>query len=109
MNTPLSTGIEAGATEIHIIYLDPDVRNIPVTKLQNTMNVPDRSLAIALGVSAHRDIGNARWINKGPAILAGGGKNQHAQRDSKALVRTVSRLQEEPGGGFGYLPLAIRR
>ena len=37
MNTPLQPAIDAGADILHVIYLDPEVENIPLGHLENTL------------------------------------------------------------------------
>src|SRR4029434_10469105 len=69
MNTPLTTAIDAGATELHVIYLDPDVSKIPVMALPNTIDTFSRVYAIMLASNINEDIQTASWINEGLETL----------------------------------------
>ena len=80
MNTPLRPAIAAGASELHVIYLDPDVRNIPVTAMESTLDVLTQSLAIAFAAMTLRDIEIAALINED--IRLGTAHNDSNQPDS---------------------------
>ncbi len=94
MNTPLRPAIRAGATELHVIYMDPDVRRIPLPRLRNSMNTFYRMLVISFGLTVSRDIGRARAINRRL------GRNAQAAR--RDVVTGAPRDQE-------YRPLTIHR
>jgi NTE family protein len=70
MNTPLSPAIHAGAETIHLIYLDPDVRDIPVEALQSTIDIMSRTFSILLAMTMNRDVADASRINRGLAEMA---------------------------------------
>jgi predicted acylesterase/phospholipase RssA len=109
MNTPLKPAIKEGATELHIIYLDPKVENIPLTKLQNTLDTFDRSLAISFATKANQDIDNLRWINDGLDALANINGSTDPDREMEALMRTVSRVREKGAQGTRYRKLTLHR
>jgi NTE family protein len=64
MNTPLRPAIQAGANELHVIYMDPDVWRIPLPRLRNTLNTLYRMLVISFGLTVSRDIHTAAAINR---------------------------------------------
>jgi predicted acylesterase/phospholipase RssA len=64
MNTPLRPAIHAGAGDLHVIYMDPDVRRIPLPRIRNSINTFHRLLVISFGLTVSRDIANARAINR---------------------------------------------
>jgi predicted acylesterase/phospholipase RssA len=64
MNTPLRPALRAGATEIHVVYMDPDVRNIPLPQVRNTLNTFYRMLVVSFGLVVSRDIGTVEGINR---------------------------------------------
>jgi predicted acylesterase/phospholipase RssA len=72
MNTPLRPVIEAGATTIHVIYMDPDVRAIPLPRVRNTLSDLYRSLVIQFAGTINRDIEIARRLNRGLELLESG-------------------------------------
>ncbi|HEV3073703.1 MAG TPA: patatin-like phospholipase family protein [Thermoanaerobaculia bacterium] len=63
MNTPLSPAIHAGADLLFVIYLDPDVRNIPLSGLDTSVTTFQRMFAIATAANFNRDIEMAEQIN----------------------------------------------
>lgn len=65
MNTPLSPAIHAGATELHVVYLDPDIDRIPLAERQSTLGALQRTLAIAMAGIMDRDVAAAQRINHG--------------------------------------------
>jgi predicted acylesterase/phospholipase RssA len=63
MNTPLSPAIAAGATDIHVVYVDPRVEEIPLPEMQTTMSAMQRMLYIMWADTVERDIREAARIN----------------------------------------------
>jgi len=64
MNTPLSPTIHAGATDVHVVYLDPEVPEIPVSLFHSTLATLQRSLAISFAGIFNRDIEDAERVNQ---------------------------------------------
>jgi predicted acylesterase/phospholipase RssA len=64
MNTPLQPAIQAGASDLHVVYMDPDVEQIPLPRMRNTLNTLYRMLVISFGLTVSRDIGVAAAINR---------------------------------------------
>lgn len=110
MNTPMKPAIDSGATEIHIIYVDPDIAAIPVVKLQNTMGMFERSLAIAFAARTNQDIENARWINEGLALARSHrAHDTHSPREKKASNRTAGRIRARADTDHPHHELTIHR
>lgn len=93
MNTPLNLGIEAGADVLHVIYLDPDVRFIPILPVRNTLDTTGRFLVISFAATMNRDIEVARRINKGIDVferaVSGGSLDKG---DTRAFIFAAQRL-----------------
>jgi predicted acylesterase/phospholipase RssA len=70
-NTPLVSAIEAGADTLHVIYLDPNVINIPLQRLRNTLDTINKLYTINKAALLNRDIAMARHVN---AVLESVGK-----------------------------------
>ena len=51
MNTPLSPAIHSGARVLHVIYLDPDIKCLPLSDLQTTLGTLQRIMTIARAAS----------------------------------------------------------
>jgi predicted acylesterase/phospholipase RssA len=64
MNTPLRPAIEAGADTLHVVYLDPNVKNIPVRRLRNTIDTINKLYIINKAEILNRDIDRAEVINR---------------------------------------------
>src|SRR5215813_5740787 len=59
MNTPLKSAIQAGADFLHVIYLDPNINQIPLKVLQNTYNTLDRTILIHNATVTNEDVATA--------------------------------------------------
>jgi predicted acylesterase/phospholipase RssA len=94
MNTPLRPAIQAGADQLHVIYMDPDVLRIPLPRVRNTMNTFYRMLVISFGLTVSRDIATASAINR------------RVQRGEAAVDRSVLTGAPRP---TDYRPLTIHR
>jgi NTE family protein len=64
MNTPLSPAIREGANVLHVIYLDPDLKDVPIDSTGGTLDMLNRFAALAFASQVNRDIKQARSINQ---------------------------------------------
>ncbi len=64
LNTPLTPAIHAGGTEIYIVYLDPDIRSLPLADEENTLETLYRMQQIGWASSVKSDLDAARRINE---------------------------------------------
>lgn len=71
MNTPLKPAIDAGAESLHIIYMDPNLAEIPLPRLANTPNDLYRSLIIEFAATLKRDLELAAKVNRVVAAQTG--------------------------------------
>jgi predicted acylesterase/phospholipase RssA len=94
MNTPLLPAIQAGASHLHVMYMDPEVERIPLPRIRNTLNTLYRMLAISFGLTVSRDIRVAAAINR------------QLRRDEEAAYTSV--VSGEPRARK-YRPLTIHR
>lgn len=99
LNTPLSPaikGLRAIAPDkndewiLHVIYLDPDLKDVPPGRGNNTMDTISRFAALSFASQVNRDIKQARHINK-------------------ALETKHQDGSVEPPKGVEYRPLTIHR
>ncbi len=63
-NTPIMPAIEQGATEIHVISLNPKMKALPIGHLDNTISTFIRVYMAMLSSKIAEDIALARWINE---------------------------------------------
>jgi len=124
MNTPLLPAIDEGADILHVIYMDPDVSNIPQVDLQNTLQTlyrmqvigwarlinheveHDKTLNGAIKILGEIDPGAAKIIEDG--FLAGDPDSKFAHRLKRPPGRrevTIHRYHpaENLGGLLGFL------
>jgi NTE family protein len=110
MNSPLKPALDLGATELHVVYMDPNVKNIPITKLQNTIDVFDRALMINFAERANNDIATARKINEGlDAIQKLSSGAPASPSDDIAVIRVANQIQKRIDEGAPYRKLTIHR
>lgn len=106
MNSALKPAIEAGAHEIHLVYVDPAVKDIPVDPGAGTVSVFARALMIELAIALNNDIEAAGRVNAGLAQLAADAEGTSVE-SAKALVRTAGRLAHARKAQ--YRPITIHR
>jgi predicted acylesterase/phospholipase RssA len=125
MNTPLNYAIDAGASTLHVIYLDSALQAIPLRRLQNTLDTFDRVYTVMKASKFDEDIWIATRVNEGIAAAQRIAKlGTVSDEDAKLFIRvagqvvghinkkrppkralTIHRYHpcEELGGGLGYL------
>jgi predicted acylesterase/phospholipase RssA len=69
LNTPLVPAIDAGADILHVIYMDPDVSNIPQVDLGSTLQTMYRMQVIGWARLINREIEHDRTLNGAVRIL----------------------------------------
>ena len=113
MNTPLNCAIQTGATTLFVIYLDPDVGNIPTQRLMNTIDTMDRVYTIMLATKINEDIDTAAWINEGLTVMervaAAGSAAELSDADVMAFVRVAAQIAERVKAGEQFKKLTIHR
>jgi predicted acylesterase/phospholipase RssA len=75
MNTPLKPAVvDGGADVLHVVYLNTDVKKMPVEALQSTLDTLYRTQIIAWTESVNSDIKEANAYNRGLELIAQGEK-----------------------------------
>jgi NTE family protein len=92
MNTPLKPAIDAGASTLHVVYVDPLVRNMPSTKLSSTMDIFQRAMAISFAAATNRDIEAAAEINQQLRQKGGGEKKSAPALTKRKIAKGVARM-----------------
>jgi predicted acylesterase/phospholipase RssA len=109
-NTPLNCAIEAGATTLHVIYIDPDIENIPLSRMESTMDVFDRLLLINWASKTNEDIDTARWINEGLDVIERAERGGDlSDADARAFIRVAGQIERKMKAGTPYRKLTIHR
>ncbi len=110
MNTPLRCAIQAGDTTLHVIYMDPNVKNIPLQTLQSSIDVLDRVLVITSASKLGEDIETAAWINEGLEVIERAARgNSLSDGDINTFVRVASQLYQKTRLGKPYRKLTVHR
>lgn len=92
-NTPLSPAIKAGATELHVILLDPRETHVRLNAEPSTADTILRSYSQMLAVIFREDIETARWINAGLRASAHYQQTRQVSSDEvEDFVRVASQL-----------------
>jgi predicted acylesterase/phospholipase RssA len=64
LNTPLKPAIDAGGDILHVIYMDPDIKNIHIAEMENTVTTMWRAQAVAWANAVNGDIDSAERTNQ---------------------------------------------
>lgn len=107
-NTPLNPAIRSGATNLHVIYLDPNPRFIRLIGEANTLDTIMRVYYVMLATKIAEDVETARWINAGLDAIADF-RIQETISDSaiRDIVRVIGPLVSEDH--LKYRRLTIHR
>ena len=128
MNAPLLPVVH-GSDVLHIVYMDPDVRNIPVEAIKTTLGVLDRLLVTNFAYAMNRAIESIFNFNQSvrlirsltkasgddPAQLqafnsmAAGLKQRVGDGDYDPLVVHRYHPRDDLGGVIGFLDLSIEQ
>jgi predicted acylesterase/phospholipase RssA len=100
-NTPLKPAIEMGARELHVIYLNPDPRLVPLQGQPSTIDTMMRVYFMMLAAKMVEDIETARWINDGLKVMERFSTDgEIGPPEVTKLVRVASRLLVKGNGHY---------
>ncbi len=107
LNTPIGPAVDAGATTIHVVSLNPKMTQLPERHIDNTLDTFNRVYAAMLVSKVDEDVASARWINEGIEVLervdAGEDVNAETMQRFVRVARVISsRLHAE-----GKLPSKV--
>jgi NTE family protein len=109
MNTPLSPAIKSGADILHMVYLDPDVKAIPLLPVRDTVDTFSRYITIGFASAVNNDIETARQINMGLDVLERAAKGDALSgADLRPFILAAGKLAPF-AGKKGYKKLVIHR
>ena len=105
-NTPLKPAIDLGATELHVIYLDPDPRFVPLKSPPNTLDTVMRVFYTMLATKIKEDVETARWINDGLTTLSHFNANgQASSQQAASIVKIAGKLVSHVQNPYHFLTL----
>jgi NTE family protein len=98
LNTPLKPAIDAGANELHVVYLDPAPGAVPLRAVGSTVDTMGRMFVASFAATMRRDIDVARQTNRDVAAGHRGHKPAHRQ-----ITIHLYHPKEDTGGALGML------
>ena len=113
LNTPLGPALRGlramapGESEyvLHVIYLDPDLRDVPLDQANGTMETLNRFNALSFASQVNRDVKKARQINQALELLRlNGGTGRRAGPALARVEESVRALVKDR-----HRPLTIHR
>jgi len=106
LNSPLGPVIAAGATTIHLVFLDPHIYNIALTPLPSTADTFYRLTAIIWAANVRQDLLAAAAIN---ALVHRSAAPENRGRPYREVTIHVYRPATALGGGDSVLDFHARR
>ena len=110
LNTPLKPALQAGATVFHVIYLDPNIKDVPFGRFPNTLETFNRMWSIMMASTVNRDIKRADELNRGMELL------QRAERgmaipdgEARSFVQALDLVRTKFLTEAAYKPVTIHR
>lgn len=97
-NTPLNPAIQLGATNLHVIDLNPPTQFIPISAEANTAETLLRVYYVLLATKVQEDIASVGWINAGIRALERLRETgKLSVSDERDLVRAGGHILDRPG------------
>jgi predicted acylesterase/phospholipase RssA len=87
-NTPVSSAIGLGATDLHVIYLNPTATVMPLQRPPATVDTMLRVYFLMLSTIVDEDIETARWINAGKKAAL----KRMSAPDAEEFTKTVGAI-----------------
>lgn len=112
MNTPTMPAIDADADILHMIYMDPDVKAIPLARFRNTLDTFDRMLTIQFAMNINRDIEQIARINDGLTALDVGIRGDSTSDDThtRSFIKSAARfMRHQTVADRPYRKLQVHR
>jgi predicted acylesterase/phospholipase RssA len=94
MNTPLTPAIQAGASELHVIYIDPRVYTVPLPPLESTLDSAYRQQLISWANAVNENIETVRRVRT--RLAAQERQYEHSEAGRRDFLR-LARLMDVRG------------
>lgn len=107
LNTPLKPAIRDGATTVHVIFLDPLVRDIPLKPLPSSLDTFFRMFAIIWASSLRKDILLAAAINRMVKLLESGDAESARTEEGRTFLQMGWRIYRRIEEGRRYRKLTV--
>lgn len=112
LNTPLLPSIQDGATTVHVIFLDPLVRDIPLKPLPSTLDTAYRMLAIIWASNMRKDILIAEGITRIVELLERERPEEATEEEAQVFLQAGWRMYRrlvERGRAYRKLNVHVYR
>ena len=95
MNTPLMPAIEAGADILHVVYMDPTVKEMPLASVGNIVDTMNRLVIIGFAATMNADIKTAEKVNRAIESLEAAERERDAGNAtaSAAVLKATTRIR----------------
>ena len=108
LNTPLGPAIRAGADEVHVVFMDPDTKNIPIRQFDNSFDVINNLYQITQAAVFEWDIGVTSGVNATLDFVEQAGLQPSQERGVlEAIGRLVFRTKALPATPLRRVTLSI--
>jgi NTE family protein len=108
LNTPLGLATRARAEVLHVIYLDPEIRNIPLSGIPQAISTFTRVSQIGWAAAYNDDIEDAARINRSLAAIERA--RTELRLDARGADLLLDVAEARPGPGRPALrPIEVRR
>lgn len=95
LNTPLKPAVDAGADELHVVYLDPAPGAVPLRPVSSTIDAIGRMFVASFAATMRRDLVVAASINRD---IAAGKNGKH-----RPIAIHLYHPHVDTGGALGML------
>jgi NTE family protein len=106
-NTPINPAVEQGATEIHVVSLNPNMAKLPDSHIENTLDTFNRVYTAMLASNVAEDVESARWINDGLEVLERIEAGEDLNSDTMSRFARVAGIIYRKLRAEGKLPSAL--
>jgi NTE family protein len=107
LNTPLRPAIRHGASTVHVVFLDPQVSNIPLPELPSTIDTFYRLFAIIWAANVRQDLLNAAAITASLVLLERERPEAATAPEARQVLRMARRLYGRAAAGDAYRQIAV--
>ncbi len=111
MNTPLKPAIKLGATDLHVIFVDPFLDTVPLPPLPSTLDAFYRMYSIFLGTNTRQDIETANQVNQVLRLVKRGFslRSRLLRAAAPAVRKLAAEVKAREDAGEPYEELVIHR
>jgi predicted acylesterase/phospholipase RssA len=107
LNTPIGPAIDGDATELHVVSLNPKMKQLGESHIDNTLDTFNRVYAAMLVSKIDEDVASARWINEGIEVLERVDAGEHVNSEAMKRFVRVARVISSRLHAQGKLPNKI--